>query len=118
MRRAAVIRDKWNTKVFTQKQGKYCFTLAQLLEQTIVHVLPFLKQYGKNYPIYSDSLTAIKWVRMKKANSGLRRYKATERVWQLIERAEKWLINNEFRNPILKWETDRWGEIKADFGRK
>jgi ribonuclease HI len=55
---------------------------------------------------------------MKKANTVLIRYKTTERVWQLIERAEQWLKINDYKNPILKWETDRWGEIKADFGRK
>jgi len=36
----------------------------------------------------------------------------------LIHRAEKWLKENSFSNPILKWETKAWGEIPADFGRK
>jgi ribonuclease HI len=35
-----------------------------------------------------------------------------------MERAEKWLLSNEFSNEILKWETKAWGEIPADFGRK
>ena len=26
--------------------------------------------------------------------------------------------NGTYRNPVLKWDTDRWGEIPADFGRK
>ncbi|GMB09600.1 ribonuclease H1 domain-containing protein [Thermolongibacillus altinsuensis] len=84
----------------------------------IVHALAFLKQHGKDWPIYSDSQTAIKWVKAKKVNTSLIRNKDTERVWQLIERAEQWLKQNDYNNPILKWETDRWGEIKADFGRK
>ncbi|MDP4290812.1 MAG: ribonuclease H, partial [Bacteroidota bacterium] len=29
-----------------------------------------------------------------------------------------WLKNNTYSNPLLKWETERWGEIPADFGRK
>jgi ribonuclease HI len=37
---------------------------------------------------------------------------------ELIKRAENWLKENSFRNPILKWETKAWGEIPADFGRK
>jgi len=37
---------------------------------------------------------------------------------ELIKRAEKWLRENSFENPILKWETKAWGEIPADFGRK
>ncbi|OLS33884.1 hypothetical protein [Bacillus sp. MRMR6] len=58
------------------------------------------------------------WVRIKKANTTLPRNKNTERVWKLIERAKNWLKQNEYDIKILKWETDRWGEVKADFGRK
>jgi len=39
-------------------------------------------------------------------------------LFALIERAEKWLKNNTYTNQILKWETQTWGEIPADFGRK
>jgi ribonuclease HI len=39
-------------------------------------------------------------------------------LFDLIYRAEKWLENNPYKNPILKWETEVWGEIPADFGRK
>jgi len=84
----------------------------------IVHGLGYLKERNLNIPIYSDSATAIKWVKMKKANTSLPDTKESERVWKLIRRAEKWLSENDYDNPILKWDTDRWGEIKADFGRK
>ena len=39
-------------------------------------------------------------------------------LFQLMNRAETWLENNSFTNPIYKWETKEWGEIPADFGRK
>lgn len=43
----------------------------------------------------------------------------TEQLFQIIERAENWLKNNSYNHiPILKWETDQWGEVPADFGRK
>lgn len=107
------------------KTGKVLFHFGPILGTNnvgeflaIVHALAFLKQYGKDYPIYSDSLTAIKWVKTKKVNTALIRNKDTERVWRLIERAKQWLKKNDYNNPILKWETDIWGEIKADFGRK
>jgi len=29
-----------------------------------------------------------------------------------------WLNTNDWKNPLLKWETKYWGEIPADFGRK
>lgn len=84
----------------------------------IVHGLAWLQQQNKSWPIYSDSATAMKWVKGKKANTTLVRNAETERVWQLIERAEAWLRTHHYTNEIMKWETEQWGEIKADFGRK
>ncbi len=85
----------------------------------IVHGLAWLKQQGKEEtPVYSDSKTAMKWVKDKKVNSNLKRDKETEYIWSLVERAEKWLKTNTYKNPILKWHTELWGEIKADYGRK
>ncbi|WP_461200281.1 ribonuclease H1 domain-containing protein [Anoxybacillus sp. TBDG-1] len=84
----------------------------------IVHALAWLQQQNKSLPVYSDSATAIKWVKGKKANTTLARTTKTERVWQLIERAEAWLRTHHYVNEIIKWETEQWGEIKADFGRK
>lgn len=84
----------------------------------LVHGLAFMKQKGSELPVYSDSKTAIKWVKQKKAATKLERSPKNEDVFILIERAEKWLRENSWNNPILKWETDAWGEIPADFGRK
>lgn len=85
----------------------------------IVHGLALLAKQGlRHYPIYSDSATAIKWVRQKKAKTTLARNRTTEELFELIDRAEDWLANNSYENPILKWETEYWGEIPADFGRK
>src|SRR5690625_761819 len=84
----------------------------------IVHALALLKQTESTTPIYTDSMTAMSWVRNKQANTTLVRNEETERIWQLIERATTWLQNNTYTNKILKWDTKNWGEIKADFGRK
>jgi len=84
----------------------------------IVHGLSYLKNKNLDIPIYSDSQTAIKWVKMKKANTTLEVTEETKKVWDLIKRAEIWLSTHTYVNPIYKWETEQWGEIKADFGRK
>lgn len=84
----------------------------------IVHCLALYKQRGLDWPLYSDSRNAILWVRQKKCKTKLDRNESTETVFQRIEAAERWLQQNSFRNPIIKWETDKWGEIPADFGRK
>ncbi len=85
----------------------------------IVHGLALLKKQGlTHYPIYTDSATALTWVKNKKVKTQLPRNARTEELFQFIERAEQWLKANTYANPVLKWETEYWGEIPADFGRK
>ena len=84
----------------------------------LVHGLALLKQKGFDMPVYSDSVNAISWVKQKRCKTKLPRTAETEQLYLLIERAEKWLKENTYSTPILKWETKEWGEIPADFGRK
>lgn len=108
------------------KTGKEIFKQGPFLQGTnnigeflaLVHGLAFLQQKNSNLPIYSDSRIAIGWVKKKKCNTKLQPNAKNADVFQLIKRAEAWLHNNTYTNPILKWETKDWGEIPADFGRK
>lgn len=84
----------------------------------IVHALALMKQQGMCVPIYSDSRTALTWVRNRKAKTTLQRTPQTAQALDLLARAEKWLRENPVNAPILKWDTEQWGEIPADFGRK
>lgn len=84
----------------------------------LVHALAFVKQKNYKIAIYSDSKTAMAWVRQKKCKTKLKRNAKNEKLFELIERAETWLKKNTYQTPILKWETKKWGEIPADFGRK
>jgi ribonuclease HI len=84
----------------------------------LVHGLSYLKQRNDPRPIYSDSTVAIGWIRQKKCKSKLAPTLNNQKLFELIQRAEKWLANNTCKNRILKWETKDWGEIPADFGRK
>jgi len=65
----------------------------------LVHGLAMLKKHQSDRIIYTDSRTAMSWVRKKKC-------------------AIEWLNNNTYTSTIVKWETKAWGEIPADFGRK
>jgi len=85
---------------------------------SLVHALALCKQKGINVPIYSDSINAMKWVKAKKARTNLVKTAHNANLFDMIKRAEKWLETNTFSNKILKWETQAWGEIPADFGRK
>ncbi len=85
----------------------------------LVHGLAWCKANGlSDLPIYTDSRNAMGWIVKKKCKTTLPRDHRTEELWLTIERAEQWLNDYRWRNPILKWETKRWGEIPADFGRK
>lgn len=85
----------------------------------IVHALAMLaKKEDDTTPVYSDSRIAQGWVKAGKARTKLARGHRNHQLFALIERAEQWLKTHTWKNPILKWETERWGEIPADFGRK
>lgn len=84
----------------------------------IVHALALLHQKNNDMPIYSDSHNALLWVKQKKCKTKLERNAKTEEIFRLIDRAENWLHTHSYKNPLLKWETQKWGEIPADFGRK
>lgn len=84
----------------------------------IVHALSYCAKHKLMVPVYSDSRTAIVWVSNKKAKTKLVKTAGNNILFDLIERAEKWLKNNQYPNKILKWETNAWGENPADFGRK
>ena len=84
----------------------------------IVHALALLKQKGSDMPIYSDSRNALLWIKQRRCKTKLPQTPEAEEAYQYIERAEKWLQGNTYTNPLIKWETEVWGEIPADFGRK
>ncbi|MDR0873474.1 MAG: ribonuclease H family protein [Prevotellaceae bacterium] len=85
----------------------------------LAHGLALLKEKKTNIPVYSDSVSAISWVRQRRCKTMLKKNEKNAPVFDLIARAEKWLADNQpITNPILKWDTEHWGEIPADFGRK
>ena len=85
----------------------------------IVHALALMDKQGiKDKTIYSDSHNAILWVQKGKCKTTLKRTPQTEQLYHILARAEYWLRTHPVTTPILKWETKKWGEVPADFGRK
>ena len=85
----------------------------------IVHALALLDKMGNTTKtIYSDSYNAILWVTKRQCKTKLDRTPQTEQLYQIIARAERWLQTHSYNNPLKKWETKKWGEVPADFGRK
>ena len=82
----------------------------------LVHGIALLNQKKKNTPIYSDSRIAMSWVKQKKCKTNIHFDASNKDLLELIKRAEKWLRENSFENPILKWETKAWGKFQQILG--
>lgn len=85
----------------------------------LIHALALLKNKGNlKMPVYSDSRTALSWLRNKKVKTTFFIKHKNPELRKLLDRAIDWMKTNEIYNPVLKWNTEKWGEIPADFGRK
>jgi len=121
-----------NNKGVSEYQGVFTDTKTELFIQgpfkggsnnlmeflALVHGLAYCKQHKLDLPIYSDSKTAISWVRRKQIKTTIKKTTENKKIFELVGRAISWLKNNTYQTKILKWETKAWGEIPADFGRK
>ncbi len=84
----------------------------------IVLGLAYLKTNNLPWVLYSDSRTAIAWVKKGHANTKMEWTMDNQELFLMVRKAEQWLHDNTYTTPIYKWETEQWGEIPADFGRK
>lgn len=85
----------------------------------LVHVLALLDKKGDyTTPIYSDSRTALSWLSNRGHRSKLAATPRNGRIMEMLARADIWVRSHQLRNPIFKWDTEKWGEIPADFDRK
>ena len=84
----------------------------------IVHALALQFKSGASHTIYSDSATGMAWVRNRKINTTLKPTARNRRVFELMARGLDWISTHQWKARILKWQTQMWGEIPADFGRK
>lgn len=109
------------------KTGIELFHVGPLAEGTnnvaeylaLVHALAYLYNKGdQTTPIYSDSKTARGWIKNRGCRTRLTPTAANTKIFELLARANLWIQSHDTRNPILRWDTDSWGEIPADFGRK
>ena len=85
----------------------------------IIHAASLLAARGdSSTPIYSDSRTALAWIRNRRSNTKLTPTEENAPLRAVLARADAWIAAHDIPNPLLKWDTERWGEIPADFGRK
>ncbi len=108
------------------KSGRQIFRLGPFQGGTnnigeflaIVHALAWMMESGKDWPIYTDSKTALSWLKSGKAKTTMQKNRSNQELFDLVSKAESWLGLHPDRNLVLKWDTELWGENPADFGRK
>lgn len=84
----------------------------------IVHALAKMEKEGAWHTVYSDSVSGMAWVRRRQVKTTLQPTERNRKVFDLMARALHWLNTHSYDALILKWQTEIWGEIPADFGRK
>lgn len=104
--------------VFSNMIGYATNNITEFL--ALVHGLAYSKQKSEPVKVYSDSITAISWVKNKRCNSSLSTSEKTKKAIELVARAENWLKENIVEKEIDfdKWESMIWGENPADYGFK
>lgn len=80
--------------------------------------LAYLKQHNLPWALYTDSRTALAWLKKGRVNTNIEWNNTNQDLFLMVRKAEQWLHDNTYTTPIYKWDTKRWGEIPADFGRK
>lgn len=108
------------------KTGKEIFRVGPFEDATnnigeylaLVHAMALMAKKGEYHNIYSDSRTAQSWWRNRKINTKLKSTDRNSKVFELLARAQVWVNTHHFPAKVMKWQTERWGEIPADFGRK
>ncbi len=85
----------------------------------LIHICALFDKRGdRTTPIYSDSRTALSWLKRGHSNTKITPTEENAELLRILARADAWLATHRPVNPILKWDTEAWGEIPADFGRK
>jgi len=85
----------------------------------ILDALVLLEKHRLSLPVYSDSGTAIAWVRRGKCNTNLQPDGPNAPLFDLVARLEGWLrLHPEGVGRLIRWDTRAWGENPADFNRK
>jgi ribonuclease HI len=96
----------------------------------LCHAIFLCAKSKEKVDIYTDSMTALSWVKKRVSNSTLIPGRNTQKAIDYLNRVEAGLkeldvkvagsdeliINGHIS--VLKWYTSEWGEIRADFGHK
>jgi ribonuclease HI len=81
--------------------------------------------------LFTDSMTALSWVKNGRINSNMARNRMTNAAWVMVGKSMNFIKQFKFDDHkqaliredgkavfLTKWFTSEWGEIPADFGNK
>lgn len=97
--------------VFYRNLGNQTINIGEFL--ALVEGIKYIIANKKPKVIFSDSVTAISWVRNKNTASK-KRNKTVQMAEIYLKIAAYWVDKIE----IIHWDNKGWGEIPADFGNK
>lgn len=107
------------------KRGPWGYATNNIMEfLAIIQGMRWMCDKGIRIPLFSDSKTAAVWVREGGVCRTTKPPPAGTNLQAEIYRAESWLkaVDAKDREELIalisKWDTERFGEIPADFGRK
>jgi len=115
---------EWRVVLFpggktVHKNGPHTYGTNNIGEfLALVDAIQFRQVRELDLPIYTDSITALAWIRDKRCKTTLHVDDHNPRLAELIRSAEQFLRTNPNTTNIKKWDTEAWGEIPADYGRK
>ncbi len=97
--------------VFYKNLGNQTINIGEFL--AIVEGIKYIIEHKTEPRIFSDSITAISWVKHKNTASR-KRNKHVQIAEIYLKIAAYWVDKIE----IIHWDNKAWGETPADFGRK
>lgn len=83
----------------------------------LVAAIRYVQEHRSNLPIYSDSKTAISWVRKRFVNSTFDLTQCPELAVE-VKKAINYIQTHPPYEKIYKWDTAKMGENPADYNRK
>ena len=119
-----------NGKVRKVKSKKFYSTnnIAEFI--ALCHAIHYCFE-NEDDNLFTDSQTALSWVKNQQINSSMARNRNTADAWEKVGRSMNYikqfnfddhkqaLIRDDGKAVFLnKWLTSEWGEIPADFGNK
>lgn len=82
----------------------------------LVHGMKWIKEKGLSYSVWTDSTTAMSWAKNRACKTKFDLNKNKELKERVSESLDYLKVNKPAN--VIKWDTKKYGEIPADFGRK